>query len=166
LTLDRAIYQACFSYITNTGIRLVEDHYISLKRPFETCIGVFTTTTGLLRGHEVQEVRELGLSFLPEDFHPHWQWDRYTAPSEPILQPLRVISYTSSNRSRSTKRLPSSFEATEARQRFCTLCCQPGHTKASLQCPRNIQRVIQDHDPLHQPITSTLPPLCQLSPVL
>jgi hypothetical protein len=82
------------SLVQHTAIRLVEDHYISLKRPFENCTGVFTATTGLPCGHKVQEVKELGISFLPEDFHLHWHWDRYTAPSEPILQPLRVISYT------------------------------------------------------------------------
>jgi hypothetical protein len=105
----------------NTAIRLVEDQYFSLKRPFEACTGVFTATTGLPCGHRVQEAKELGISFLPEDFHLHWYWERYTAPSEPILQPLRVVSYVSSNRSHSTRRLPSGFEATEVRQRLCTL---------------------------------------------
>lgn len=159
LTLNRSTYHACFSYITNTAIRLVEDHYISLKRPFQTCTRVFIAITGLPCGHRVHEAKELRVSFLPGDFHPHWHWDRYIAPLEPLLEPLRVVSYSAgSSRTQNTRRLPSSFEATEERARRCGLCRQSGHTRASLQCLMNIQRVVQEHaPPLFQSTAPTMP---------
>ena len=55
---------------------------------------MFTTTTELSCGHKVLAVKELGISFVLEDFHTHWHWDRYIQPAEPVLEPLRVISYT------------------------------------------------------------------------
>ena len=76
---------------------------------------------------------------MPEDFHKHWYWDRYSEPSELILDPLRVITHTTS-----TKRLPSAFEATEPRERLCGQCRLPGHTRNSMRCIHNIRRLNQE----------------------
>ena len=75
---------------------------------------------------------------MPEDFHKHWYWDRYSEPSELVLDPLRVITHTTS-----TKRLPSAFEATEPRERLCGRCRLPGHTRNSLRCMHNIRQLNQ-----------------------
>ena len=81
-------------------------------------------TTGLPCAHKVEETRrQLGLQ--PQDFYAHWFWDRYQQLAPPILEPLQVISYTSSSQSSkraasSTRRLPSGYEATEDKERRCS----------------------------------------------
>ena len=77
-------------------------------------------------------------------FYKHWYWDRYSEPSELILDPLRIITHT--KRTKCTKRLPSVFEATEPRERLCGQCRLPGHTRNSLQCMRNIRRLKQEFE--------------------
>jgi hypothetical protein len=76
---------------------------------------------------------------LPEDFYKHWYWDCYSEPSELALEPLRVITYTTS-----TKRLPSAFEATEPRERRCGQCRLPGHTRNSFKCMYNLRLINQE----------------------
>jgi hypothetical protein len=149
LHLDRSQYQACFSYITNTALQLVESNYASTARPFKPCIGVFTTTTGLPCAHRVDDRRFEKESLLPSDFHGHWHWDRYLSLQEPILEPLRVVSYSASTlgRTLSTRRIPSGFEASETRERRCGLCNQPGHTRASMRCMVNIRRLQAEFAP-------------------
>src|SRR5262245_57936829 len=75
-------------------LRLVQKHYECAKKPLEPCTGVYTTTWGLPCAHKLEEVREQGVSLLPEQFHKHWYWDRDSTPSEPTLEPLRVITYS------------------------------------------------------------------------
>ena len=108
-------------------------------------------TTGLPCAHKVEDTRQLGLQ--PQDFHAHWFWDRYSGLALPILEPLRVISYTSSSNqssrrpASSTRRLPSGFEATEDKERRCSQCRLTGHTRASLRCPVNIRRLQEEFAP-------------------
>jgi hypothetical protein len=108
-------------------------------------------TTGLPCAHKVEDTRELGLQ--PQDFYVHWFWDRYSGLAPPILEPLRVISYTSSSNqssrrpASSTRRLPSGFEATEDKERRCSQCRLTGHTKASPRCPVNIRRLKEEFAP-------------------
>jgi hypothetical protein len=144
LHLNRAQYQACFGYITNAALRLVESNYTSTVRPFKPCTGVFTTTTGLPCIHRIEDIRDTGDSLRPSDFHGHWHWDRYSDLQEPTLDPLRIVSYSASTlgRTLSTKRIPSGFEASEERQ--CSQCHQPGHTRASIRCIVNIRRQNQE----------------------
>ena len=89
--------------------------------------------------YRINDIRVQGGSLLPEDFHKHWYWDRYSEPSELILDPLRVITHTTS-----TKRLPSAFEATEPRERRCGQCRLPGHTRNSLRSMHNLQQLNQE----------------------
>jgi len=86
-----------------------------------------------------------GLVLQPADFHLYWHWDRYTAISLPILEPLRVISRLSTTTT--TRRLPSGFEATETRERLCSQCKLPAHTRASRRCIVNIRREIAEIAP-------------------
>jgi hypothetical protein len=117
----------------------------------EPCTGVYTTTFGLPCTHKIEDIRQSGLSLQPQDFHPHWFWDRYSGLTPTILEPLRVISYTSSQSSRrsasSTKRLPSGFEATEDKERRCSQCRLTSHNKASPRCPVNIRRLKEEFAP-------------------
>ena len=140
LHLNRSQYQACFGYITNAALRLVNSNYTSTARPFKPCTGVFTTTTGLPCVHRIEDIRDAGGSLQPSDFHGHWHWNRYSDLQEPTLDPLRIVSYSASTlgRTLSTRRIPSGFEASEERQ--CSQCHQPGHTKASVRCIVNIRR--------------------------
>ncbi|KAJ8103404.1 hypothetical protein POJ06DRAFT_188279, partial [Lipomyces tetrasporus] len=110
--------------ITTVALRLAQEHYILAKKPLKPCSGIYTATTGLPCAHRIEDIRGQRGSLLPEDFHKHWYWDRYLEPSELTLDPLRVITLTTS-----TKRLPSAFEATEPRERLCGVCRLPGHTR-------------------------------------
>ena len=141
LHLNRAYYEACFGYITNTAIRLANSNYTGAARPLKPCTGVFTTTTGLPCAHIIDKIREDGDSLLPSHFHRHWYWDRYLDLVEPVLEPLRIVSYSASTlgRTHSTRRISSGFEASETRERRCGLCRLPGHTRASLRCPVNMR---------------------------
>ena len=141
LNLDRAQYSACFNYITTTALRQVHSNYTSAKRPLQPCTGVFTATTGLPCVHRVDYIREERLSLLPDDFHPHWYWDRYSGLPEPLLEPLHVVTYipSASSRTYSTRRIPSGWEASQPQLHRCGLCREIGHTKASLRCPVNIR---------------------------
>jgi hypothetical protein len=156
IEIDQRQYHACFSQITVTALREVRDNHRNalqkaraLKKPLEPCTGVYTMTTGLPCAHKVEQTRQLGLQ--PQDFHVHWFWDRYQQLAPPILEPLQVISYTSSSQNRraasSTKRLPSGFEATEDKERRCGQCRLPGHTRASQRCPVNIRRAQEEFRP-------------------
>ena len=80
------------------------------------------------------------------DFHPHWYYDRFTTPVQPpILEPLQIISKKAANTAlNSTKRLPSSFEATEKREQRCGLCKNPGHNRNSHKCPIRLQQLVQE----------------------
>ena len=93
LHLDQAQYSACFGHITVVALRKAHANYTQKKRPFEPCTGVFTATTGLPCAHKIDDYRRLQVSLIPSDFHPHWYWDRYSALSAPILEPLRTISH-------------------------------------------------------------------------
>jgi hypothetical protein len=154
IEIDQRQYHACFSQITVTALQDVRENHQkalqkarALKKPLDPCTGVYTMTTGLPCAHKVEDTRQLGLQ--PQDFHAHWFWDRYQQLAPPILEPLWVISYTSSSRraASSTKRLPSGFEATEDKERQCSLCHLPGHTRASQRCPVNIRRLQEEFRP-------------------
>jgi hypothetical protein len=118
LHLNRAQYQACFGYITNTALRLVNSNYASSEKPLKSCTGVFTTTTGLPCAHRIEHIQEARESLLPSNFHGHWYWDRHSDLLEPTLEPLHIISYSASSSSRSyrTRRIPSDFKALETRE--------------------------------------------------
>jgi hypothetical protein len=98
LYLDRRQYHACSGHITATALRLVQNHYdqaIKAKKPSEPlgpCTGVFNTTIGLPCAHQVKDIRNRGVSLLPEHFHKHWYWDRYLDLPVPTLEPLRTVS--------------------------------------------------------------------------
>jgi hypothetical protein len=166
LHLTRAYYEACFGYITNTAIRLANSNYTSVARPLKPCTGVFTTTTGLPCVHTIDKIREDGDSLLPSHFHKYWHWDRYLDLAEPVLEPLRIVSYSASNlgRTHSTRRIPSGFEASEPRrERRCGLCRLPGHTRASLRCPVNMRNARAE---LGITLNSTALTTVPISPVL
>lgn len=146
-----------------TALRKAHTNFISANRPFRPCTGVFTATTGLPCAHKIDEYREHKVSLRPSDFHLHWYWDRYIALSAPTLDPIRVITYSRTQagtqalagtqapartqveaRTRSTKRIPSGFEATEPHERRCGQCRLPGHTKRSIRCMINIRRQNQE----------------------
>jgi hypothetical protein len=153
LRLDQYQYHACFGYITATALRLVQDNYNSAikakskpSEPLKPCTGVFNTITGLPCAHQIQDIRNQGISLLPEHFHKHWYWDRYLDLPEPTLEPLRTIT-NYMPRTHSTRRLPSGFEATEDRERRYGLCHLPGHTRASQRCPVNIRRLQEEYRP-------------------
>ena len=46
---------------------------------------------------------------------------------------------------KSSKRLPSSFEATEPRGGLCGKCRLPGHARCSMRCTHNIRQLNQDY---------------------
>jgi hypothetical protein len=165
LHLDQALYHECFHYITTTALRLVYSNYTSTAKPLKPCTGVFTTTTGLPCVHRVDDIRYAGDSLRPSDFHGHWHWDRYLDLAEPVLEPLRIVSYSASTlgRTHSTKRIPSGFEASETRVRRCGLCRLPGHTRASLRCPVNRRNARAE---LGITIDSTALPTVPISPAL
>lgn len=127
--------------VTATALRKAQDNYANSKGPLEPCTSVFTTTAGLPCAHKIDDIRQLGRSLLPSDFHPHWYYNRYSAPPNPILGLLRMISYTVSSSNHGTRRIPSGFEASEPRERRCGLCKLPGHTRASLLCMVNLRRL-------------------------
>ena len=139
IDLDRAQFHACYSQITTVALRLAQEHYILAEKPLKPCSGVYNATTGLPCAHRINHIRQQRGSLLPEDFHKHWYWDRYSEPSELILDPLHVITHSTT----STKRLPSAFEATEPRERLCGRCRLPGHTRNSLRCMHNIRQLNQ-----------------------
>jgi hypothetical protein len=141
--LDRAQYHACYSSITTVALRLAQEHYNLAEKPLKACSGVYTATTGLPCAHRIEDIRGQGGSLLPEDFHKHWYWDRYSEPSDLILDPLRVITHTTTT---STKRIPSAFEATEPKERRCGRCRLPGHTRNSVLCMHNIRQFNQEYD--------------------
>jgi hypothetical protein len=158
LDIDRRQYHACFSQITVTALRLAHNNHQQAiqkaeasKRPLEPCTGVYTITTGLPCAHKIENTRQLELQ--PQDFHAHWFWDRYSGLVSSILEPLQVISYTSSSNqssrrpASSTRRLPSGFEATEDKKRRCSQCRLTGHTRASPRCPVNIRRLKEEFAP-------------------
>jgi hypothetical protein len=160
--VSRSIFEACFSRITVQALRLASNNYIRAEKPLKPCTGVFTTTTGLPCAHIIDDKRLIGL--LPTHFHPHWYWDRYPSLDSPLVLeppakirrvyvppsgtadkgPKRSTQNSQGSQSRSTRRIPSGFEATEERVRRCGLCRQPGHTRASLQCPRSILNTMQE----------------------
>ena len=142
IDLDRAQFHACYSQITTVALRLVQEHYILARKPPKACSGVYKATTGLPCAHRIEDIRRQGGSLLPEEFHKHWHWDRYSEASELILDPLRVITHSTT----STKRLPSAFEATEPRERRCGQCRVPGHTRNSVLCMHNIRQFNQEFD--------------------
>ena len=72
LDLDQAQYGACFGYITIVALRKAHANFTQKARPFKPCTGVFTATTGLPCAHRIDDVRVLGVSLLPSDFHTHW----------------------------------------------------------------------------------------------
>jgi hypothetical protein len=150
--LDRTQFQACYSQIITVALRLAQDHYILAEKPLKLCSGIYTATTGLPCVHRIEDIRGQGGSLLPEDFHKHWYWDRYSEPSDLILEPLRVITHTTS-----TKRLPSAFEATEPRERLCSRCRLPGHTRNDFRCMYNLRQLHQEfqQDTLAIPANST-----------
>jgi hypothetical protein len=152
IDLDRAQFHACYSQITTVALRLAQEHYILAEKPLKACSGVYTATTGLPCAHRIEDIRGQGGSLLPEDFHKHWHWDRYSEPSDLILDPLRVITHTTS-----TKRLPSAFEATEPRERLCSRCRLPGHNRNSFKCLHNLRQLHQEfqQDTLAIPANST-----------
>jgi hypothetical protein len=156
LRLTRVQYQACFGHVTNTALQLADLNYQSAQKPLKPCTGVFKATTGLPCAHRIDDIRYAKESLYPSDFHRHWHWDRYSSLAEPVLEPLRIISYSASTSSRthSTRRIPSGFEALETRERRCGLCNQPGHTRASMRCTVNIRR-LQAEFALHEPLEST-----------
>ena len=127
-------------------MRKVHSNYTGAKRPLQPCTGVFTATTGLPCAHRVDYIREEGLSLLPDDFHPHWYWDRYSGLPEPLLEPLRVITYTpsASSRTYSTRRIPSGWEASQPQLRRYGLCRKIGHTRTSPRCPVNIHHTREE----------------------
>jgi hypothetical protein len=141
LHLDQAQYHPCFGYITTTALRLAHSNFLCTARPLKPCTGVFKATTGLPCVHKIDDIRYAKESLYPSDFHRHWHWDRYLSLVEPVLEPLRIISYSASTsgRTHSTRRIPSGFEASETRERRCGLCNQPGHTRASMRCIVNSQ---------------------------
>jgi hypothetical protein len=145
LELDKKTFGACFTIITTPALRQVKKHNISVNRPLEPCTGTFTKTLGLPCAHIINERRAMGLGLTPDDFHPHWFWTRNSlALQPPILEPLQIISKGAPRKSlkTSTKRLPSSFEATERpKERRCGLCKLPGHDRRSISC---IVRLRQD----------------------
>lgn len=58
-----------------------------------------------------------------------------------------MITYTggqSTSRTHSTRRFPSGFEASEPRQRLCSQCRLPGHTRNQHRCPVNIRLAQQE----------------------
>jgi hypothetical protein len=75
LDLDRAQYSACFGYITVVALRQAQSNCEQKKRPFEPCTRILTPTTGLPCAHRIDDIRGLGVSLLPSDFHKHWYWD-------------------------------------------------------------------------------------------
>lgn len=156
LHLNRVQYQACFGYITNTALRLADLNYQSAEKPLKPCTGVFKRTTGLPCAHKINDIQFAKESLYPSDFHRHWHWDRYLEPTELVLEPLRIVSYSvsTSGRTLSTRRIPSGFEALETQERRCGLCNQPGHTRASIRCIVNIRRLQAEFAP-HEPLEST-----------
>jgi hypothetical protein len=137
--LDRAQFHACYSSITTVTLRLAQEHYVLAEKPLKACSGVYKATTGLPCAHQIEDIRGHGGSLLPEDFHKHWYWDRYSEPSDLILDPLCIITHTTS-----TKRLPSAFEATEPRERLCGRCRLPGHNRNSFKCMLNLRDLHQE----------------------
>jgi hypothetical protein len=152
IDLDRAQYHACYSQITVVALRLAQEHSDLAEKPLKACSGVYTATTGLPCAHRINNIRVQGGSLLLEDFHKHWYWDRYSEPSGLILDPLRVITHTTS-----TKRLPSAFEATEPRERRCGQCRLPGHTRNSIRCMHNIRQLNQEFQEDQRAIRPDLP---------
>ena len=126
-------------------MRQVHSNYTSAKRPLQPCTGVFTATTGLPCTHQVDYIRE-GLSLLPDDFHPHRYWDRYSGLPELLLEPLRIVTYlpSASSRTYSTRRIPSGWEASQPQLHRCSLCREIGHTRASPRCPVNIRHAREE----------------------
>ena len=153
LHLTRTQYQDCFGYITNTALRLADANYTSTAKPLKPCTGVFKVTTGLPCAHRIDDIRYAGDSLRPSDFHGHWHWDRYLHVQEPILEPMRIVSYSTSilGGTHSTRRIPSGYEASETRERRCGLCNLPGHTRASMRCMVNIRRLQAEFAP-HEPL--------------
>ena len=100
LHLNRLQYQACFSYITNTALRLADLNYWSAEKPLKPCTGVFKRTTGLPCAHRIDDIQYAKESLYPSDFHGHWHWYRYSEPAELVLEPLRVVSYSASTSGR------------------------------------------------------------------
>jgi hypothetical protein len=141
IALDQAQYSACFGYITFTALHKAHANYIEKERLLGACTSIFTATTGLPCAHRVDNVRRLGVSLLPSDFHIHWYWDRYTELSAPTLEPIRTVTQYQTT---STKRLPSAFEATEPRERRCGQCRLPGHTRNSLRRMHNLRQLNQE----------------------
>ena len=107
---------------------------------------------GLPCAHIIENRKELGQGLLPDDFHLHWYWERYSEDLQPlILEPLQIISkgaprIGSKLGKRSTKRVPSGFEAIEGRKaRRCGLCKLPGHDRRNGSC---MVRLRQDGEEL------------------
>jgi hypothetical protein len=160
IDVDRRIFSACFGIVTPGAFRAIQDHLEIVEKPYKPCTSLFTRTTGLPCAHTVNDRKELGLGLVPTDFHEHWYWDRHrVALRPPILDPLQVISRgrprTKTDTSkvtkiatarptgrgtRSIKRIPSGFEATEPRQWKCGLCKLPGHNRSSLRCLVNLRQ--------------------------
>ena len=59
LDIDRTQFQACFSQITVTAIRLAYNNYIRTEKPLKPCTGVYTTTTGLPCAHILEDKRQI-----------------------------------------------------------------------------------------------------------
>jgi hypothetical protein len=154
LNIDQAQYHTCFGYITTTALRLAHSNFLSTARPLKPCTGVFKATTGLPCVHRIDDLRYARESLYPSDFHGHWHWDRYSSLAEPVLEPLRIISYSASTsgRTHSTRRIPSGFKASETQERRYRLCNQPGHTRASMRCTVNIRRLQAEFTPHEPPV--------------
>jgi hypothetical protein len=165
LDLDQNLFHGCSNHVTHVALRKAISNYKEAKqakKPLDSgCTQVFTTTTGLPCAHEIHEKKSLNLGLTKDDFHPHWHWDRYTI-SPLILEPLQIISRISatSSTTHSTRRLPSSFEATEPHKAHkCSQCGGVDHTSRSPKFPVNIQRTAQE-----LALSSSLHPSGSLAP--
>lgn len=103
---------------------------------------------GVPCAHTVRNRQEIGLGLNPDDFHPHWWWNRHQRELDPpILEPLQLISKGAPRKSTkySTKRLPSGFEITErSNQRKCGACGFPGHNRRSMKCMHRLAQIGQE----------------------
>jgi hypothetical protein len=138
------MFQGVFGVVTWHALSLVQKHCLTTKDLMLPCTGLFNKSMGLPCAHVCDERRHSTL--LPDDFHPHWYWDR-ESPKFLVLEPLWLPRWNKATRkAKNTNRELSGFEYQTPRraQPICSACRNKGHTMASRNCPNKLYAAIAE----------------------
>jgi MULE transposase domain len=114
------------------------------------CTGNYSRSMGIPCWHTIKARLEEGGRLQPQDFHPHWHWEKPLPGSAPIVLPPPILDPETRQRRRTeeaarrlqarqharvrtahTGRILSQFEQQQPVLRHCSACIEYGHDKAT-----------------------------------